>query len=304
VTFAREIRAILSSRCVTCHAPRGSAPMPLTTYEQVRPWARAIKEQVLTRRMPKWHAARGYGAFANDPTLTPLEAALIVSWVDGGLPAGEPGTSGAPAARSAMAAAFSRATDKVLAIRPSAGEATAPLTAASIAGWSFEPGDPLITTATISSSAGPIGTWVAGDGPVILPSGTAIAASRELHVALNRRPAADFEEPFTAHRSMLRLRIATGTTARGVRQERVPCGAAPKRPGTLLAVQPFLDRGASARVWLQRPGAPASIVGWFRDFDPQFARTYWLARPLDLSSDARLQTDAKCSLVLTLAAPR
>ena len=86
VTFAREIRAILSARCVACHSSGGSAPMRLTTYEEVRPWARSIKEQVLTRRMPKWHAARGFGAFSNDSTLTPIEIALIVSWVDGGLP--------------------------------------------------------------------------------------------------------------------------------------------------------------------------------------------------------------------------
>jgi mono/diheme cytochrome c family protein len=86
VTYAREVRAIVGTRCVTCHAPGGSAPMPLTTYEETRPWARAIKEQVLTRRMPKWHAARGFGAFANDPTLTPFEIALLVSWIDGGLP--------------------------------------------------------------------------------------------------------------------------------------------------------------------------------------------------------------------------
>src|SRR5687768_826587 len=83
VTFAREIQAILSARCASCHVPGGSAPMPLTTYEEVRPWARAIKDQVLARRMPKWHAARGFGAFSNDPSLTPLEMALIVSWVDG-----------------------------------------------------------------------------------------------------------------------------------------------------------------------------------------------------------------------------
>ena len=58
--------------------------MPLTTYAEARPWARAIKEEVLTRRMPKWHAARGYGAFANDPSLSPFEIALIAAWADGG----------------------------------------------------------------------------------------------------------------------------------------------------------------------------------------------------------------------------
>jgi hypothetical protein len=65
--------------------------MSLTTYEQARPWARAIKEEVLTRRMPKWHAARGYGAFANDPSLSPFEIALIAAWVDGGAPRGSAG---------------------------------------------------------------------------------------------------------------------------------------------------------------------------------------------------------------------
>ena len=62
--------------------------MPLTTYEQARPWARAIKEEVVTRRMPKWHAARGYGAFSNDPSLSPFEIALIAAWADGGAPRG------------------------------------------------------------------------------------------------------------------------------------------------------------------------------------------------------------------------
>ena len=58
--------------------------MPLTSYEAARPWARAIREEVLSRRMPKWHAARGYGQFANDRSLTPFEIALVVAWVDGG----------------------------------------------------------------------------------------------------------------------------------------------------------------------------------------------------------------------------
>ena len=71
VTFAREIRAIMAARCASCHVEGGPAPMPLVTYEEVRAWARGIKEQVLTRRMPKWHAARGFGAFKNDPSPAP-----------------------------------------------------------------------------------------------------------------------------------------------------------------------------------------------------------------------------------------
>src|SRR5262249_44677619 len=77
VTFDREIRAILQTRCASCHAPGAPAPMPLATYDEVRPWARAIKDQILTRRMPIWHAAHGYGAVANDPSLRPAELAVI-----------------------------------------------------------------------------------------------------------------------------------------------------------------------------------------------------------------------------------
>jgi hypothetical protein len=88
VTWNGDVARIVEARCLRCHAPGGRGPMPLTTYEQVRPWARAIKEEVLTRRMPKWHAARGYGAFSNDPSLSPFEIALIAAWVDGGAPRG------------------------------------------------------------------------------------------------------------------------------------------------------------------------------------------------------------------------
>ena len=84
VTWNGDISRLVRARCVRCHVDGGRGPMPLTSYEAARPWARAIREEVLSRRMPKWHAARGYGQFANDRSLTPFEIALIVAWVDGG----------------------------------------------------------------------------------------------------------------------------------------------------------------------------------------------------------------------------
>lgn len=97
VTWDREIAPIIAARCLSCHRPGGRAPMPLTTYEEARPWARAIKEEVLARRMPKWHVVRGYGDFANDPALSSFEIALIAAWVDGGAPAFAKATAGRPA---------------------------------------------------------------------------------------------------------------------------------------------------------------------------------------------------------------
>ena len=88
VTWTGEISRIVQARCVTCHSPDGRGPMSLRTYEDARPWARAIKEEVMTRRMPKWHAVRGYGDFSNDPSLSAFEIALIAAWADGGAPRG------------------------------------------------------------------------------------------------------------------------------------------------------------------------------------------------------------------------
>src|SRR4030095_9758054 len=84
VTWTREIAPIFKARCEGCH--RSDSAIPLRTYQEARPWAAAIKKEVLARRMPKWAAARGYGDFANDPSLSPFEIALITAWVDGGAP--------------------------------------------------------------------------------------------------------------------------------------------------------------------------------------------------------------------------
>ena len=62
--------------------------MALTTYKEARPWAVAIKEEILERKMPPWSAASGYGHFANDMSLTAREISLILSWADGGAPSG------------------------------------------------------------------------------------------------------------------------------------------------------------------------------------------------------------------------
>jgi hypothetical protein len=102
VTWNREIAPIFQARCVSCHSQDGRAPMPLATYNEARPWARAIREEVLARRMPKWPVVRGYGDFRNDPSLSAFEIALITAWVDGGAPQSR--EKGSPAVAPPLAA--------------------------------------------------------------------------------------------------------------------------------------------------------------------------------------------------------
>ena len=88
LTWTEQISRIFHQRCISCHSEGGQGPMPLTTYEQVRPWAKAIKYEILSRRMPPWDAVKGYGAFRNDLSLSQDDIAKISSWVEGGAPEG------------------------------------------------------------------------------------------------------------------------------------------------------------------------------------------------------------------------
>src|ERR1700733_8335321 len=88
ITFDREISRIVYSRCASCHHPGGAA-FSLMTYKDARPWAEAVKEEVLARRMPPWGAVKGFGDFRNDRGLTAEQLELIGHWANGGVPEGD-----------------------------------------------------------------------------------------------------------------------------------------------------------------------------------------------------------------------
>jgi mono/diheme cytochrome c family protein len=204
VTWDREVSAIVQARCQSCHGAGAKRTMPLTTYAEARPWARAIKHEVVTRRMPIWHAARGYGDFANDPSLSPFEIALIAAWVDG-----------------------------------------APKTLPPVPGATPAPSPPAAVGA-VSSAVPPRGA---------VPTGRALS---------------------------------------------LRCGDRPLLPGQLLGLKPQLAPGGSMRVVLLRPDGRREILGWFRDFNPEFAPTYWLRTPATVARGARIITEATSPCVLTV----
>ena len=83
-TFSKDVAPILYKNCVECHRPTAMAPMSLITYEDARPWARAIRQKVQSRQMPPWGADPTIGTFSNDVSLKQSDIATIVAWVDGG----------------------------------------------------------------------------------------------------------------------------------------------------------------------------------------------------------------------------
>jgi hypothetical protein len=90
-TFAKDIAPIFQAKCQGCHRPGETAPMPLRTYQEVRPWARSIKNKVSRREMPPWFIDRttGIQRFKNDASLSDAQIETIVRWVDGGAREGD-----------------------------------------------------------------------------------------------------------------------------------------------------------------------------------------------------------------------
>ncbi|MCG8652929.1 MAG: redoxin domain-containing protein, partial [Pirellulales bacterium] len=90
VTYTRHIAPIFNARCVTCHREREIAPFTLTGYEDILGWEDTIAEVIDDNRMPPWFANPDHGQFSNDARLTDRERELIYTWIDNGMPEGDP----------------------------------------------------------------------------------------------------------------------------------------------------------------------------------------------------------------------
>jgi cytochrome c553 len=88
LTWSKEVSRVVFTRCAGCHHPEGKA-FSLLKYEEARPWAKAIQEEVLRRRMPPYNAVKGFGELKHDLGLSEEEIHLLADWVEGGAPEGD-----------------------------------------------------------------------------------------------------------------------------------------------------------------------------------------------------------------------
>src|SRR3984893_5259834 len=95
-TFYKDVLPIVQVHCQSCHRPGQIGPFSLLDYESARPWAKAIKSAVATKKIPPWFPTPEYGHFDNDRSLNHAEIATIVAWANGDAPAGDPTSAPAP----------------------------------------------------------------------------------------------------------------------------------------------------------------------------------------------------------------
>lgn len=96
VTFHKDVLPVLQKNCQGCHRPGEAAPMAFLTYEQTRPWAKAIKAAVAAKQMPPWFADPKHGKWANDRTMTAADIETLTAWADNGAKEGNKKDAPAP----------------------------------------------------------------------------------------------------------------------------------------------------------------------------------------------------------------
>jgi hypothetical protein len=325
VRFNKEVIRVLQKNCLVCHHTGGIA-MSLATWEEARPWAKAIKEELLEKRMPPWRAVRGYGEFANAPAITQRDIDMIVNWVEGGAPKGDEKDLPAPPLYSNdwalgkpdlvikpdAEAKVGAGADEYRAFTLDVPAGVRPerwLTALDLRPSNAS----VVHCATISvqqrESEAPklLSTWRPGQIPVALraPAAQLLPAGSKLVLRVHYRGT----EEAAADRSELGLYFSKAPSPKSLQELIVtgralvlPAGAARYRVSALITVESDLEAIAlrplvhplmfSVQATAYRPDGTQEVLIWSRGYQFHWQDAYYFKRPVALPKGTRIEVIA------------
>ncbi len=323
IVFNREIAQIFQKKCFQCHT-EGNVSVPLTTYKEARPWAVAIKEEILERKMPPWGAAAGYGHFSNDMSLTGREISLILSWADGGAPSGVllvdedkppvfiPPLSGWE--QGPPDEVLNVATDKKIAAdAPYRVERFEVATGLKQSKWlrslQFNPSDrrAIRFAAAYDARGRWLGTWSPGSQVSAMPAGSGVQlpANGKITVEIGYRGNSDeapgstelglyFAEKPPAHTAQaLEITAPSLNLAAGKNGARIRTESAIKTATNISAIWPRLGAGArSVEVTAIRPDGSVEPMLWVSSYRPEWPVSYILKNAVTLPAGSRIAMTA------------
>jgi len=299
VTWSREIAPIVSDNCAGCHRPGGPAPMSLATYDDARPWAKAMRAEVVAGRMPRWAPVRGFGHFANDRSLSSFETALVAAWADGGAPEGDESVLAdgwTPSERFDERVRLEARTTEPAGERRTFRVGVPGARETWITGWRFFANDPAIVQAEFSLDDGrPVGSWVPPERLVMLPDGAGVHLPSDATLSVtvwyrDERLQQDFPVGLPALPPVLGLVMSSSAAASSVEVVTASCGDAPLEiSGDVVAVRPVSGAaGGAMGVALAPPDGPPIPLVRIRNFDPTHLESYRLATRVRAPAGSRV----------------
>ena len=319
VLFKNEIAQIFQRKCFQCHS-ENNLGVSLTTYTEARPWARAIREEILDRKMPPWTAVPGYGHFSNDISLNARETEIILSWTDGGAPSGVlKADESTPPVHVPPAPAWNHGTpDRVIPIGNGhaigAGTSfelkrfvvdTGFVVPTRVRAIALKQGDRRVVrhAAFYEGATGRwLGAWTPWQTTTTLPEGAAyrLPARAQVVVEIGYSGASEA----VTDKSELGLYVDTSSgpamDAMSLRSAdaTVPAGAAARRvrtetkittPVSVVALWPTPTDGArSIEIATTTPDGVVSPLLWIKEFRPDWRSPYVLSSPVALPAGTRL----------------
>ena len=313
ITWEREISGIVERRCASCHAPGGFGTFALTTYDEARPWAVAMKELTLAGEMPPWGAAPGIGHFANDRRLTRHELEVIAAWVDGGAPRRLPpemgsGTiSGVPEMMPDPVSGAGTLVPLASAVIDDATSRTASATLALpaglvLGGWTFEPGTPaIVERVDLELGSRWLGTWTPGDAAIAFPPDTGLPLPTS--ALFTARIAYRAPTARTVDYSRLRIWIEKEPRPKALREGTVVRSWRIPEALEIVALRPARE-DAAIDVVARFANGRVVPIGALAPPGRAPHPTYILARPLAVPAGARIETTGAVRLLYATAATR
>lgn len=309
-TYSAEVGPILQQRCGRCHAPGGVAPMSLLTHRETVPWGESMRGELLTGQMPPWTVDRGASRFRNPGGLTARELNVLLTWLSGGTPAGDPGTGIDPAPPSTWPLGMPDEVVTLPAVTIGAEEqqldtefTIAPADGVrALRAIDILPGTPAVlrgaTIAALDPKPAPAGReerllslWVPGDEASAPAAGVMrIPAGAPLRVSLRYRKTWEYER--RAMRDQSRVGLYFSTASAPVLQALPVTARAPvtlSRSSRVVAIYPDPLMAETALVITAvRPDGRREEVMAFR---PRrgWARRFWMREPLSLPRGTRLE---------------
>jgi hypothetical protein len=313
-TYTEDVYPIVSRQCGACHAPGGVAPMSLLTYDEARPWAESIRQELTSGHMPPYFGDPGFAALRDPHKLSPRDLDVVLTWVTGGTPKGdlkEPPRAaavrstwrrGRPGLTLQMPASFTlpagKAEDTQEFVLDTARDRDRFIAAADL-----QPGNPAIVHDAViftrpagGASETIVAAWLPGSTPVTTGPGIGFPwrAGEQLGVRIHYKKTWKLENKAAADRSTVGLYF-TNAPVRDVRRLELPAtGAVLEEDAQALAVTALRGPGGAGEVGVRieavRPDGSRVPVAGFGSRQGWDQR-YWLARALPLQKGTRIDVN-------------